>query len=231
MLDILGSLGAAGVNYASAREAERRDRSYVQQQQNFQERMSNTSYQRAVADMKAAGLNPMMMYQHGGGASSPLGVSQQAREPQSKASEAALNSASAIANINNVRSQTAVNQATAKEINRRTGHTPGLTFGEGIGNKIREMLGVKDGSTTTGTGDATTKGIFSDLWDQSSSFYRKYDKEINALGKIGMNVTSLGAAYKFYGALKATQKAKLAGKSLPKFVRNFIKNWRHDKHK
>lgn len=45
----------------------------AQKQMDYQERLSNTSYQRAIADMRKAGLNPALAY-HQGGATTAQGA-------------------------------------------------------------------------------------------------------------------------------------------------------------
>ena len=55
-------------------EAEARTDRRLQEQRDFQERLSGSAYQRAVTDMRQAGINPILAYKQGG-ASSPGGGS------------------------------------------------------------------------------------------------------------------------------------------------------------
>lgn len=134
-----GGLGLIGGYYQ-----DKRGQSSAREQMAFQERMSNTAYQRGMADMRKAGLNPMLAYKMGG-ASTPTGAMYQpqnigaaAVEGASKATQAKLASAQAqtqVATAAGLQIDNKIKNRTLKDLEKR-----GITI-EDVKNRWQNLAG------------------------------------------------------------------------------------------
>jgi hypothetical protein len=101
MGSILGGLISGGATYAGTSAQNEANKEMAQAQMNFQERMSSTAYQRSVADMKKAGINPMLAYQQGG-ASSPGGATAQMQNVAGNSARDTIDGAIEMATLKNI---------------------------------------------------------------------------------------------------------------------------------
>lgn len=144
-----GTIGSAGASVWSAQSANAANKKMAREQMAFQERMSNTAYQRQMADMKAAGINPMLALSQGGGANSPSGATAQMQSEYANASSSAMEVARTVAELKNL-------QETNKKIQSDT--------------KLNEALANSARTTEIGlSADNQRKKLYGQLYGEANS--------------------------------------------------------------
>jgi len=160
---LLGMFGQSSANKANAKMA--------REQMAFQERMSNTAYQRSTKDLEKAGLNRILAL--GSPASSPAGQTAQMKSTTEAASNSAANMANQIAQLKAVNAQTAKTKAETVNIVQQGQIKEPLadlmdlvSDGTKAGSQwIKDNVSIENMKKIADQGTATAKQIMTDIMD------------------------------------------------------------------
>lgn len=189
---IASAVAGAYLDRQAAKRANKNSRIAAAKQMAFQKEMSSTSYQRGMADMKAAGLNPILAGKMGG-ASTPTGSSYTAQKADPTGS--AINSVNSYMQNKQLAQNIGITKHAEKFANT-TGipieHATGLA-----GNTLKATYSAKH--MLTGKGQSATNNPKPVTQLKSKNKYYKYDKNNK---KIPLTIQTPPGGHKTYESFK-----------------------------
>jgi hypothetical protein len=153
-----GPAGAAvGAQIGGGIDTNAQNRNSAEQAQTFSAQQYATRYQTQVADMKAAGLNPMLAYSQSPG-SSPTGVTYRAENPYSDTSKHVSNIASAgQADAASKQAAATVTRIGQEITNLKTDNEKGIAVIRNLGEEFQNLM--KQGWNLTEVGNQLRASI------------------------------------------------------------------------
>lgn len=182
----VGSIAGGLLGRSGQQDANERNLQIAREQMDFQERMSNTAYTRAVQDMKQAGLSPMLAYSQGG-ASTPQGASAVMENADRFLGEGiARGAASAmqVAQLKQVEALTDKTRAEEAEIRARA-ETTGARYHQELNNLRQQFFNMAQ--------DITNKKLEQQLRQNDLDVLRPLQKEMQEIA-IKLNASQVPEA-------------------------------------
>lgn len=181
---LLGGVAGGLFGDRSQKSTNKTNLKIAREQMAFQKEMSSTAYQRSMADMRKAGLNPMLAYSQGG-ASTPAGASATMQrsplgESISDAVPKSFNSAMAVGQIKNLQEQNSLlaeqanhARSMAEQASAQTAKTELETmYNNAIWQPILKNPELLQAAAQTQAGIPTASRLVSDIENRASELFK-----------------------------------------------------------